>query len=144
MTDDFTPDVIVDARGCILGRVASVVAERALSGERIAVVNAEDAIITGSEDDVIGKFKQRTELGSDRGPYHPKRPDRLLKRAIRGMLPYKRPRGRNAFERVRVYIANPFDEDGIVIEGTTLDRLSNIRFIELGEVAEKLGANVTW
>ena len=44
----FEPDVVVDARDCILGRVASNVAERALDGERVAVVNAEAAIVTGA------------------------------------------------------------------------------------------------
>jgi large subunit ribosomal protein L13 len=89
-------------------------------------------------------YRKRVEVGSDRGPYYPKRPDRLFKRAVRGMIPYKKPRGREAFERVRVYVGNPYDEDGEVLDGTSLDRLSNIKFISLGEVSEKLGANVTW
>lgn len=141
---DFEADTIVDGRGCILGRVASQVADRAIEGERIAVVNAEDLIVTGDEADVVAKYKERADLASDRGPYYPKRPDRIAKRTIRGMLPYKRPRGRQAFERIRVYVGNPFETDGEVVEGTTLDRLSNIRFIELGEVSEQIGANVTW
>ena len=65
---EFEPDIVVDARDCILGRVASQVAERALDGERIAVVNAEEAVITGSDDDVMGVFEKRAELGSDSGP----------------------------------------------------------------------------
>jgi len=141
---EFDADVVVDARDCILGRVASEVAQRALDGERVAVVNAEYAIITGSEDDVMSDYKKRQDVGSDRGPYYPKRPDRLFKRSVRGMLPYKKPRGREAFESVRVYVGNPYDEDGEIIEGTSLDRLSNIKFLSLGEVSEKLGANVTW
>jgi large subunit ribosomal protein L13 len=60
------------------------------------------------------------------------------------MLPHKKPRGREALERVRVYVGNPYDEDGEVLEGTSLDRLSNIKFVSLGDVSEKLGANVTW
>jgi large subunit ribosomal protein L13 len=60
------------------------------------------------------------------------------------MLPYKTDRGREAFESVRVYIGNPHDEDAEVVEGTSLDRLSNINFVQLGEVSEELGANVTW
>ncbi|WP_152041789.1 50S ribosomal protein L13 [Salinigranum salinum] len=141
---EFDADVVVDARDCILGRVASEVAQRALAGERVAVVNAEHAVITGSEEDVMSVYRKRVEVGSDRGPYYPKRPDRLFKRAVRGMIPYKKPRGREAFERVRVYVGNPYDEDGEVLDGTSLDRLSNIKFISLGEVSEKLGANVTW
>jgi large subunit ribosomal protein L13 len=141
---EFDADLVVNGRGAILGRVASQVAARALDGESVAIVNAEGLIVTGDEADVVGKYQKRTELGSDRGPYYPKRPDRIAKRAVRGMLPYKRPRGREAFERVRVYLGNPYDDEGETLEGTELDRLSNIRFIELGEVSEQLGANVTW
>jgi len=141
---EFDADVVVDARDCILGRVASQVAQRALDGERVAVVNAEDAVITGSEEDVMSKYEKRAELGSDSGPYYPKRPDMIFKRTIRGMVPYKEDKGREAFENVRVYVGNPLDEDGEVLEGTSLDRLSNIRFVQLGDISENLGANVTW
>ncbi|MFC6733116.1 MULTISPECIES: 50S ribosomal protein L13 [unclassified Haladaptatus] len=141
---EFDVDIVVDARDCIMGRVASQVAQRALDGERVAVVNAEEAIITGSKEDVFSVYEKRVEVGSDQGPYYPKRPDMIFKRAIRGMLPYKKSRGREALESVRVYVGNPYDEDGEVLDGTSLDRLSNIRFVQLGEVSEKLGANVTW
>ncbi|WP_276300808.1 50S ribosomal protein L13 [Halorussus lipolyticus] len=141
---EFDADVVVDARDCILGRVASQVAQRALDGERVAVVNAEDAVITGSEEDVMSTYEKRAELGSDSGPYYPKRPDMIFKRTIRGMVPYKEDKGREAFENVRVYVGNPYDEDGEVLEGTSLDRLSNIRFVQLGEISKNLGANVTW
>jgi large subunit ribosomal protein L13 len=141
---EFDADVVVDARNCIVGRVASKVAQRALDGERVAIINAEDAVVTGSEESTMEKYRTRTEQGSDRGPYYPTRPDGILKRSVRGMLPYKSERGREAFENVRVYVGNPFDEDGDALEGTTLDRLSNIKFLSLGEVSENLGANVTW
>ena len=141
---EFEVDTVIDARDCILGRVASEVAQQALDGDRIAVVNAEDAVITGNPESTIDKYRQRAEIGSDSGPHYPKRPDGIFKRAIRGMLPYKQDHGREAFENVRFYLGNPYDEDGEVLDGTSLDRLSNIKFISLGEIAEKLGANVTW
>ncbi|RJX45133.1 50S ribosomal protein L13 [Halonotius aquaticus] len=140
----FDVDVVIDARDCILGRVASEVAQQALDGDRVAVVNAEDAVITGNPESTMETYRKRAEVGSDSGPYYPKRPDRIFKRAIRGMLPYKQDHGREAFENVRVYLGNPYDEDGEVLDGTSLDRLSNIKFISLGEISEKLGANVTW
>ncbi|MFT4921570.1 MAG: large subunit ribosomal protein L13 [Haloarculaceae archaeon] len=142
----FDADVVVDARDCILGRVASQVAARALEGESIAVVNAEQAVITGGEDDVTEKFQARREHGSDRGPMYPKRPDRIFKRSIRGMLPYKQPRGREAFESVRVYVGNPYEGDveAEILDDTSLDRLSNIKFVSLGDVSDSLGAKVTW
>ncbi|MGB9965252.1 50S ribosomal protein L13 [Halobacterium hubeiense] len=141
---EFDADVVVDARDCIMGRVASNVAERALDGDSVAVVNAEQAVITGTKEDIFETYNKRAELGSDSGPYYPKRPDGVFKRAIRGMLPYKQQDGREAFENVRVYVGNPFDEDGEIIEGTSLDRLSTIRFVTVGEVSKELGANVTW
>ena len=141
---EFDADVVVDARDCILGRVASQVAERAMDGERVAIVNAERAVITGSRDDVMSVYRDRVRVGSDRGPYYPKRPDGIFKRAVRGMIPYKTTKGREAFENVRVYVGNPYDEDPTVLDETSLDRLSNIKFVSLGEISEQLGANVTW
>lgn len=140
---EFEADLVVDARDCIMGRVASQVADAALSGERVAVVNAESAVITGREEDVMSVYRKRAELGAESGPYYPKRPDGILKRAIRGMIPYKTTSGREAFENVRVYVGNPYD-DAEVLDDTSLDRLSNIKFVHLGEVSENLGANVTW
>ena len=156
---EFDVDLVVDARDCILGRVASEVAQRALAGDRVAVVNAEDAVITGNPDSTMETYRTRAEVGSDRGPYYPKRPDRIFKRAIRGMIPYKTQHGREAFENVRVYVGNPYEDrvasstqedadgddvDTVVLEGTSLDRLSNIKFMSLGEISSNLGANVTW
>ncbi|MBP1987546.1 50S ribosomal protein L13 [Halolamina salifodinae] len=141
---EWEADVVVDARDCIMGRVASEVAQRALDGNRVAIINAEEAVITGNEDATMETYRTRVNLGSDSGPYYPKRPDRIFKRAVRGMLPYKQDRGREAFESVRVYVGNPHDRDGEVLEGTSLNRLSNIKFTSLGEISENLGANKTW
>ncbi|RJX49683.1 50S ribosomal protein L13 [Halonotius pteroides] len=140
----FDVDVVVDAKDCILGRVASEVAQQALDGDRVAVVNAENAVITGNPESTMETYRKRAEIGSDSGPHYPKRPDRIFKRSIRGMVPYKQDHGREAFENVRVYLGNPYDAEGEVLDGTSLDRLSNIKFISLGEISEKLGANVTW
>ena len=141
---EFDADVVVDARNCIVGRVASEVAQKALAGESVAIVNAEDAVITGSEDDVMSTYRKRANVGSDRGPHYPTRPDGMFKRSVRGMLPYKEQRGREALSNVRVYVGNPYDEDGEALDDTTLDRLSNIKFLTLGEISENLGAKVTW
>ncbi len=145
---EFDADIVVDARDCILGRVASEVAQLALDGERVAIVNAEDAVITGDKEDIFDTYRTRIQLGSDRGPNYPRRPDTIFKRSVRGMVPYKKPRGREAFSNVRVYVGNPYEDDddhtAEILDDTSLDRLSNIRFVHLGEVSEQLGATVTW
>jgi large subunit ribosomal protein L13 len=141
---EFDADVIVDARDCIMGRVASQVAEKGLDGETVAVVNAEQAVITGRENQIVEKYKKRVDIGNDNGYFYPKRPDGILKRSIRGMLPHKTQRGQEAFGNIRVYVGNPYDDDGEILDGTSLDRLSNIKFVSLSEVSEQLGANKTW
>jgi large subunit ribosomal protein L13 len=140
---EFDADLVVDGAGCILGRVASQVAEHTLEGDSVAVVNTEQLVITGDERDVVEKYRKRTELGSDRGPDYPKRPDGIMKRTIRGMLPHRTNRGREAFESVRTYVGNPYEE-AEQLQETSLDRLSNIRFVQLGEVSKQIGSNVTW
>lgn len=141
---DFDPDVVIDADGCVLGRVASEAAERVRDGDRVAVVNVEGAVITGRQEQIIERYRKRVEIGSDRGPYQPRRPDGLFKRTVRGMLPTDRVRGREAFERVRAYVDDPFDADPIVLDDTELDPAKNIRFVTLGEISEQLGATTTW
>ncbi|MFB6086617.1 MAG: 50S ribosomal protein L13 [Halodesulfurarchaeum sp.] len=141
---EFDADLVVDARDCVLGRVATQVAERALDGDRVAVVNAEESVITGRREDILSKFEDRAELGSDRGPAYPRRPDRIFKRSVRGMVPFKKEAGREALSNVRIYVGNPHEKDATVLEDTSIDRLSTTRFVTLGEVAAHLGANVTW
>jgi len=102
---------VIDASNAILGRLASIVAKRLLNGEKIAIVNAEKAVISGKFDSVLEKYKEwlkiRTHTNPKKGPFHYRRPDKLVKRTIRGMLPWKNPRGKQAYKRLRVYIGVP-------------------------------------
>ena len=100
--------MIVDATGLVLGRLASVTAKRLLAGEEIQIINAEKAIITGSKDNIYDKYLARRHRGTkERGPYYPRRPEMIFLRTVRGMLPYKLRRGRDAMSRLRVYIGVP-------------------------------------
>lgn len=137
---EFDVDMIVDAKFCIYGRLASRVADEALNGWSIAVVNVAEAIITGDPDNTISKFKTRTEIGSDQGPVYPKQPHRLFKRSVRGMLPHKKPRGREALNRIRAYKQNPYSISGLKLDGTKVNT-SMKRHISIKELSEKLGTN---
>ncbi len=137
-------DTIIDADGLILGRLASHVAQRLLAGEEIVIVNAEKAIITGGKDDVIAHFRHRRDVGSGRkGPLYPRTPHMMLKRTVRGMLPFKKPRGRSAYKRLKVHISVPEElskKKFESIEGAS--QLSTQRYMTLGEVSEVLGYEV--
>lgn len=104
---------VIDASGTILGRLASYAAKQTLIGNEIVIVNAEKAVISGKKRRIVNDFKQRLgtrTLGSQKkAPKHPRRPDTYIRRVIRGMLPWKQARGRNAYRRLKVYISTPED-----------------------------------
>jgi large subunit ribosomal protein L13 len=91
--------------------MASEAAKQALMGEEVVIVNAEKAYVSGDMRTVFRENAEKLEIKNkanfNRGPYHPKRPDNYVRRAIRGMLPYSRIRGREAYKRVRVYVGVP-------------------------------------
>lgn len=138
---------VLDASGQVMGRFASVVAKRLLRGEEIQVVNAEKVLITGGRSSLIEEYRIKKNMGSTasrmrgKGPYYPKRADRILQRVIRGMLPYQRPHGRAAFKRLRVYMGVPREIGSQTAE--TIEEASHIRtarVLELGEISRRLGA----
>ena len=137
---------IINAEGLILGRLASKVAKMLLEGEEVVIVNAEKAIITGNREDIFAKYKQRTELRTRtnprRGPFYPKRSDEIVRRTIRGMLPWKTDRGRKAFRRLKVYVGVPKEFEGKELETISeahMSRLATPKYVTVGEVAKFLG-----
>jgi len=135
---------VIDADGLLLGRMASIVAQRALAGEEIAIVNAEKAIVSGSKAHVLANYTMKRERGSrEGGPFFPRRPDQIVKRTIRGMLPYRRERGAAALRRVRVYVGIPAEFSGMdmeTLEAAHINRLSSPRYVTIGTISTKLGA----
>jgi len=105
---------VIDANGIILGRLASYAAKQALLGENIVILNAEKAIVSGKPKLITKQKAKKLEIKNkatlNEGPYHYRRPDRFLRRSIRGMLPWSKTRGREAFKRVMVYIGEPVEE----------------------------------
>ena len=100
--------MIIDAENLIAGRLGTFVAKKALMGEKVDIVNAEKAVIVGKKEDILGRYKQKYDRRTFfKGPYTPKMPDRLLRRLIRGMLPYEKARGKEAFKRIMCWIGVP-------------------------------------
>ncbi|HQD26823.1 MULTISPECIES: 50S ribosomal protein L13 [Methanoculleus] len=135
---------VIDADGLLLGRMASIVAQRALAGEEIAIVNAEKAIVSGSKAQVLENYNTKRMRGSrEGGPFFPRRPDQIVKRTIRGMLPYKRERGVAAFKRIKAYVGVPAEFSGAEAESIPeahIDRLSSPRYVTIGTISSNLGA----
>lgn len=134
---------IIDASGLILGRLATHVAKLALQNEEVAVINCEKAVISGDRKKVIKKFLERRSKGDPfHGPFYPKQPDRIVKRAIRGMLPYKKQRAREALKRVKCYIGAPAQLEGDVVQvpNASKEKLIKTKTVSIGEISQLLGA----
>jgi large subunit ribosomal protein L13 len=139
--------IYIDATNQIAGRLSSKIAKLVLSGKRVVVVNAEKALISGSRTSVINQWKERLELGSKvnpiYGPIHPRRPDNILRRMVRGMVPRKKPKGATAMKRLRVYIGMPsgVDESKMTrFEETTATRPIPV-YVTMGDLSRSLGWN---
>ncbi|MFA5395810.1 MAG: 50S ribosomal protein L13 [Methanomicrobiales archaeon] len=135
---------IIDATGLRLGRLASIVAKRSLQGEEIAIVNAEQCVVSGGRATVIADYDHKRKRGSrEGGPFFPRRPDHIIKRTIRGMVPYKRARGADALRRVMVHVGVPDEFQGAefeILDEAHIDGLSTPKFVTLGEISTVLGA----
>ena len=133
---------IVDAKNKILGRMAAKVAKLALQGEEIAIINAESAVISGNSVKIISKYKaNRARADTIRGPFASTLPDRIVRRTIRGMLPYKTASGRVAFGRITVFVKVPenLKGDALEIKGAEVSKLRSHNYIFVKDVSKALG-----
>ena len=101
--------IVIDGKGCVLGRLGSYAAKELLKGNSVSIINAESVIVSGKKEIVAEKIKKKRAMGgggSLKGPKYLRQEDRLLKRMIRGMLPWEKSKGREAFKRLRCYKGN--------------------------------------
>lgn len=144
--------IIIDGKGHLLGRLASIVAKQLLSGKKIVVVRCEAIVISGSLTRNKVKYAQfarkRMNTNPARGPYHFRSPARIFWRTLRGMIPHKTVRGANALARLAVYegIPEPYDKkkrlvvpDAIKVLRMRADR----RFTLLGALSKEVGWGYT-
>lgn len=134
---------IIDANGALLGRLSTYTAKRLLNGEEIAIINAEKAIISGKKASVKKQYKTKRELGTYRkGPFFPRMPDRIVKRTVRGMIPYQTPHGRAAFKRLKCYVGIPKEFKEAKAEVIKEAKKQPVEFITIEELSKSLGANI--
>lgn len=128
------PATIIDVDGSILGRAASVIAKRLLLGEKIDVINADKALVSVHSGE---KYAEKsTRGGRDWGPYWPKNPALWFKRVVRGMVPRKITRGKNALMRFRAYEGIPAKLAGSAAEKIQLKTRESVhKYATLKEFA---------
>jgi large subunit ribosomal protein L13 len=136
----------IDATNLILGRMATVVAKRALQGETIVIVNCEKAVISGNKPQIFEDYRHRLSLGGPaKGPFFPRKADAIVRRAIRGMIPYKQGKGIMAYQRITVNIGVPEElakEKLETIKEADASRLKSAKTIPIRDIAVYLGGKL--
>ncbi len=140
--------IVIDAKGHLLGRLASIVAKQLLAGKKIVVVRCEEMIISGSLTRNKVKFAQFVNKTNNTNPRHGHKhyrsPARMFWRSLRGMLPYKTSRGALALGRLATYegIPSPYDRVKRVVVPAALKVLRmrpDRNFCVLGTLSKEVG-----
>jgi large subunit ribosomal protein L13 len=136
----------IDAEGCIVGRVASAAAKAALLGDKVAVLNCEKAVISGSREGILEDMKyhfSRTGRPT-KGPFMQRVSDRFVRRIITRMLPRSKSRGREAVSRVLCYTGIPAqfkDKKLEKVAGSEQSKLPSQRFMTISQITKHLGGS---
>eukprot|EP01125_Pyxidicula_operculata_P000417 TRINITY_DN1044_c0_g1_i1.p1 TRINITY_DN1044_c0_g1~~TRINITY_DN1044_c0_g1_i1.p1 ORF type:complete len:188 (+),score=34.22 TRINITY_DN1044_c0_g1_i1:69-632(+) len=144
----FEKRIVIDCRGHLLGRLASVVAKQLLEGQKIVCVRTEEINISGklvkNKLLFLSYLNKRTLFNRKRGHHHYRAPAKIFWRTVRGMLPHKTHRGELALKRLRVFegCPPPFDKTKRVVVPDALRvlRLKPMRkFCVLGRLSKEVG-----
>ncbi|MDA7974066.1 MAG: 50S ribosomal protein L13 [Nitrosopumilus sp.] len=139
--------IVVDGTGHIAGRLASRVAKLLIQGNRVSVINCEKIMISGTRSNIIAEYRDFLRINSvihpRHGPVHRRRPDTILTRMVRGMLPYgKKPSGVAAHRRLRAYVGSP--RELRPLEKTRFEDAQIRRESSRYTTMEDLGRTVGW
>jgi large subunit ribosomal protein L13 len=133
---------ILDASGLILGRMASIVAKRILSGEYVVIVNAEKAVISGRRLSRVKEARKFLDIGHPRkGPFHPRRPDQIVHRTVRGMLPRRLAKGQEALRHLKVFLGVPTKLKDVPVQTIKEAHVSKLKcpYVTVEELAKEIG-----
>eukprot|EP01005_Ploeotia_sp_CARIB1_P001563 NODE_483_length_803_cov_333.016272_g474_i0.p1 GENE.NODE_483_length_803_cov_333.016272_g474_i0~~NODE_483_length_803_cov_333.016272_g474_i0.p1 ORF type:complete len:196 (-),score=30.99 NODE_483_length_803_cov_333.016272_g474_i0:155-742(-) len=104
-------DLVIDASGHLLGRLAATVAKSLIRGQRVTVLRCEKINISGSfvrNKVLLRQWMRKKHLTNPkRGPFHHRAPGAMLERSIRGMIRYRTKKGKAAFSRLNTFEGVP-------------------------------------
>ena len=135
--------MIINAKDMVLGRLSSYVAKQILLGNQVDVVNCEECVISGKKQTILELYIRKLHRKAPtKGPYFYRRPDMFVKRTIRGMLPFKRARGRDVFKNVKCHIGVPENlknEKSLTIEGASITKLHSADYLKVKDICNAVG-----
>jgi large subunit ribosomal protein L13 len=138
---------VYNADNQILGRLSTCVAKDLLKGEQVHIVNCEKARISGNPEVTKNKYLHRRQRGDrDHGPFFPRTPHGIVRRTVKGMLPFKIRKGQKALRKLKVHTGIPKElskQKFIQPENSNADRLT-VKSISIEELSLWLGTKKRW
>ncbi len=122
--------------------MASKVAKHLLQGEPVVIVNSEKAALSGKRLSRLNEARAFLDIGHPRkGPYHPRRPDQIVHRTVKGMLPRRQPKGEMALRRLRVYLGVPAELKNASFQSIPEAHVSRLKgpYVTVEEFAKEIG-----
>jgi len=142
LSEEKQPQTVIDASGLIVGRMASIIAKRLLLGESIIVVNAEKAVLSGRRLSRVKDARKFLKVGHPgKGPFHPRRPDQIIRKSVRGMLPRRLPKGQAALRRLKIFLGLPDEFKTLTLQSIPKASASRLKcpYVTVGEFAKEIG-----
>lgn len=136
--------MIVDVNGMVAGRIATKIAKSLINGETVTAINAEGAVIVGTKEAILGKFRRRINASVKSNPYYgPKYdrvPSKMFKRMVKGMLPNRSRTVERLLKNLKVYNAVPKELKDKKADGIGFSRYDERHdFMTLKEIAQLCG-----
>ena len=141
--------LVVDAEGQVLGRMASRVAKLLLEGNRVFIVNAEKAVISGKRNSIFREYGEflgiKSRVQPKYTPRHGRTSENFIRAVVRGMLPRRKSKGMSALRRLKVYAGDPGDysKNAIKFVDANVSRLKE-RYVTVEELLSRFGGNVRY
>lgn len=133
--------IVIDAENGIFGRIASFAAKQALIGNEVIILNSEKALISGAKTmniKIRKELRNLNKINPRKGPFFSRLPEKMMKRAIRGMLPdFRLGRGKIAVKKVKCYAGIPEEFKKEKITKMESKKIPS-KFITLEELSRRL------
>ena len=137
--------MIIDAKNVVLGRLSSFAAKQLLLGEEVDIINCEEAVVSGKKAPIIENYVRRIDRKAPtKGPYLYRNPAFFVKKTIRGMLPFKKPRGQEVYRNVKCHIGVPqefHNQKFMTIEKANAGKLQSTDYLKVKDICRQIGYN---
>merc|ERR1712073_247758 len=140
--------VVIDGRGHMMGRLASIVAKLILNGQKVVIVRCEEINISGNfyrnKLKYLDFLRKRCNVKPSRGAFHFRAPSKIFWRTVRGMIPHKSERGKEALKRLQTFegIPPPYDKKKRMVIPSALRVLRlkpGRKYCSLGRLSHEVG-----